>query len=420
MTYLIGQLALWLFLTAAFAALAGWAFAAQRAAPAEGALRRERESLLNDIIRLAGGERNDTEAVGTERETDGVRRLLEIRDGRIAELENSLEQARSRADEAASRLSSAQRGAERDTAGSEELTRLRGLLAAREAEDARTIDVEAQAADEENGALQAWRLRYFEQRVRYLEGLGAAARALGGATQPEPGAAPSLEWRAREAEARAAHLEQELRAREARGAALPLVEDAAGSPFAADADVDALLRWRLLYLERRVAYLQGEAAPAHAPAPVEALVSDAAPDPDRWKWRARYLESRVRHLEQRAPTFAPTQRVVGAAEPEIERRASATPPAPRAKPPVLSSARNGAPDDLTLIEGVSLLQQTTLYSIGVFHFDQIAAWTPEHVAWVDQYLRLRGRIDDEEWLEQADELAREGPVARRTLEDEDA
>jgi NADH-quinone oxidoreductase subunit E len=76
---------------------------------------------------------------------------------------------------------------------------------------------------------------------------------------------------------------------------------------------------------------------------------------------------------------------------------------------------------LTLIDGVSLLQQTTLYALGVFHFDQIAAWSEENVAWVDQYLRLQGRIGDEEWLEQAADLAREGPAAaRRALQDEDA
>jgi predicted flap endonuclease-1-like 5' DNA nuclease len=80
---------------------------------------------------------------------------------------------------------------------------------------------------------------------------------------------------------------------------------------------------------------------------------------------------------------------------------------------VLSAPRNGAPDDLTLIEGVTLLQQTTLYAMGVFHFDQIAEWTPDNVAWVDHYLRLRGRIADEEWVEQARDLAHDGPAAAR-------
>jgi predicted flap endonuclease-1-like 5' DNA nuclease len=89
-----------------------------------------------------------------------------------------------------------------------------------------------------------------------------------------------------------------------------------------------------------------------------------------------------------------------------------------AKPPVLGSPRDGAPDDLTLIDGVSLMQQSTLYSVGVFHFDQIAAWTPQNVAWVDQYLRLSGRIDEEEWVEQAELLVREGPAAARRAYEE--
>ena len=54
MIYLIGQLAPWLFLVAAFAALAGWAFAGQRAAPIEDAARREREHLVRDLIRFTG------------------------------------------------------------------------------------------------------------------------------------------------------------------------------------------------------------------------------------------------------------------------------------------------------------------------------------------------------------------------------
>ena len=88
---------------------------------------------------------------------------------------------------------------------------------------------------------------------------------------------------------------------------------------------------------------------------------------------------------------------------------------------MLTSARHGAPDDLTLIEGVSPLQQTTLNAIGVFHFDQIAAWTPENVAWIERYFRLRGRVTNEAWVEQAEDLARDGVIAaRRVLEGEDA
>lgn len=399
MIYLIGQLSLWLFLTAAFAALAGWAFSARRSAPAERALRRERDNLMRDLTAMALGEagaaNDEAERVRAE---DTLKGLLDVRDARIAELEQALERARAGSDDAASELAELRRRAEKADADAHELARLRAMEEARERQQ--LIDVRAEEPDQEDPALQAWRLRYFEQRVRYLEGLARPEPAPEAPAAADPAPLLSADWRAREAEARAAFLESSLREAEA----APAEAEETETPFAANADVDMLLRWRLLYLERRVAHLQSAAqqpAPETAPQP---LVSEAAPDPDRWKWRARYLEARVRHLEQRPAAAA---EVATAAEPEGEPTPPPPSDQPRRKPAVLASPRDGAPDDLTLIEGVSALQQSTLYSIGVYHFDQIAAWTPENVAWVDNYLRLRGRIDEEGWIEQAEALARE-------------
>lgn len=409
MIYLIGRLAIWLLLAMAFAALAGWAFAARRALPAETAARRERENLLRDLVRFSGDAPAEQPA---ELDPSPTTRLLEIRDGRIAELERALETARGRGDELASELAALQREGRLNDLDAAELARLR----AEEEERARTVDAVAEPVEDENTILQAWRLRYFEQRVKYLEGLPREAAL----ATPEPERlpeAPHLEWAAREATARASFLENEVRALRAAQEA-PAEEGAPEpAPFAANADVDMLLRWRMLYLERRVAHLQAQAAQTAPPEPAPERELEAAPDPDRWKWRARYLEARVRHLETR-----PAQVIAAspAPEPETPLRPAAA-PVRRAKPQVLPAARNGAPDDFTLIEGVSLLQQTTLYSLGVFHFDQIAAWSEENVAWVDQYLRLQGRIGEEEWVEQAQELAAHGPAAaRRALESEDA
>ncbi len=446
MIYLIGQLSIWLVLTAAFAAVAGWAFASERSAEAERSLRRDRDHLIRDLTRLASEDAGpSTAASDGERETDALRRQLEIRDGRIAELEHSLETARARADDASNDAADLRRQLEQNSADSDELTRLRALAEEVEVQRSQVIDVEpeppheppAPLIDEETLALQTWRLRYFEQRVQYLENLARAAPP----APEEPATMLPLEWRAREAEARAQYLEAELRrASEAPAVAehdLPQPEEEP-APFASDADIDVLLRWRLLYLERRTAHLQAQLAEATAP-------SEAAPelesepvlaptsDPDRWKWRARYLEARVRHLEQRlteaqaTPAVAEALAPVAEFEPEGEIDALAepepTPPPPTvrprgAKPPVLGSPRDGAPDDLTLIDGVSLMQQSTLYSVGIFHFDQIAAWTPENVAWIDQYLRLGGRIDEEDWVEQAELWARDGPAAARRAYEE--
>jgi len=400
MIYLIGQLAGWLLVTAAFAALAGWAFAAQRAAAGDAALRRDRAHLVRDLAGLAAGESGAAnDSAGAEREIDVARRMGEIHISRIAELERQLSAARANADSAAAEAAELQRMIESRDAAPEAATLVEP-------------EPDPTPIEDETIALQAWRLRYFEQRVRYLEGVARQAAPV----------APESDWRARVAEAEATHLSGELRALATPAPQAGATPDNNASPFAANADIDVLLRWRMLYLERRVEHLQAQAA-ADAPMPVEEVVLyPAGPDPDRWKWRARYLEARTRHLEHllaarpAAPQPAALARVA-----EDEPAPTPRPSVRSAKPDMLASARNGAPDDFTLIDGVTVLQQTTLYSLGVFHFDQIAAWTPENVAWVDQYLRLRGRIDDEEWVDQAGDLAREGPAAaRRVLEDEDA
>ena len=415
MIYLIGQLSPYLILFAVSAALIGWVLCSRRNAPAERALRRERDNLLRDLVGMAMGEagaaNDEAERLRTE---DALKGQLNVRDARIAELEQALERARDTADYAASDIAELQRRLERADADARELARLRGLETAREQQRLVDAQIEEPEPARDDIALQAWRLRYFEQRVRYLESL---ARAEPPAMKPEPaqeaapieqGPSPELlaaEWRVRDAEARATFLEDQMRT--AAPVETPASEaQAEETPFAANANVDMLLRWRLLYLERRVAHLQAQTAAAAQPVQPEPAppVSESAPDPDRWKWRARYLEARVRHLEQR-----PVAALSREPEAQIEAEEALPPPSdqPRRKPPVLSSPRDGAPDDLTLIDGFSALQQSTLYSIGVYHFDQIAAWTPENVAWVDHYLRLRGRIDEEDWVDQAASLARE-------------
>jgi predicted flap endonuclease-1-like 5' DNA nuclease len=404
MIYLITVLAPWLLLTAAFAGLAGWAVAAARGTPAQVAQRRERDKLVRDLAQLAAGEATPQTAIVNEADT--ARSLAVIRDGRIAELARALEQSRARAAELAGELAELQRRSERSEADGAELTRLRALVDTHETRAAQTIDVQPEPIHDEAAALQTWRLRYFEQRVQFLEGRTAAP------TVPAPVVAPAgedttQEWRAREAEARATFLEQELRKRSE-----PAALDQA-SPFAANADDDVLLRWRMLYLERRVAHLQERAE--QPPETVAELApkgaQESVADADRWKWRARYLESRVRHLEQRgAPATANGAAAEASAEPA---RQPPTPSVPEERPPALPAATSGAPDDFTLIDGVSPLQQSTLNSLGIYHFDQIAAWTPANVAWIDRYLRLRGRIGEEEWVEQAAELAEHGVHAAR-------
>lgn len=76
------------------------------------------------------------------------------------------------------------------------------------------------------------------------------------------------------------------------------------------------------------------------------------------------------------------------------------------RPPMLSAPRNGIPDDLKEISGIGLKIEEKLHELGIFHFDQIANWTPENIRWVEQYLDFKGRIERENWVGQAKILAR--------------
>lgn len=78
------------------------------------------------------------------------------------------------------------------------------------------------------------------------------------------------------------------------------------------------------------------------------------------------------------------------------------------RPEALSAARDGRADDLKRISGVGPKLEKTLNGLGIYHFSQIAAFTPDNVAWVDRHLRFKGRIERENWIGQAKTLAAGG------------
>ncbi len=70
-------------------------------------------------------------------------------------------------------------------------------------------------------------------------------------------------------------------------------------------------------------------------------------------------------------------------------------------------APKGEPDDLKKIGGVGPKLEGTLNELGIYHFWQIAEFTPDNVAWVDGYLSFKGRIDRDDWIGQAKTFAAE-------------
>jgi predicted flap endonuclease-1-like 5' DNA nuclease len=117
----------------------------------------------------------------------------------------------------------------------------------------------------------------------------------------------------------------------------------------------------------------------------------------------------------------PTPAAAAAVSPEMERMppAAAGGVVPRTDLSALRSVRSdayqprggeprGALDDLKRIRGIGVLIEKRLNSVGVTSYQQIANWTNDDVARFSQMLDFKGRIERENWIEQARILAAGG------------
>ncbi|MEM8656112.1 MAG: 50S ribosomal protein L21 [Pseudomonadota bacterium] len=99
-----------------------------------------------------------------------------------------------------------------------------------------------------------------------------------------------------------------------------------------------------------------------------------------------------------------------AAKPAKKAEKKAEAPKADAKAEPKKEAKKAAPkkaaaggDDLKQLSGVGPALEKKLHDAGVTTFAQIAAWTPEDVAAMDEKLSFKGRIEREGWIEQAKE-----------------
>jgi predicted flap endonuclease-1-like 5' DNA nuclease len=70
--------------------------------------------------------------------------------------------------------------------------------------------------------------------------------------------------------------------------------------------------------------------------------------------------------------------------------------------------RPAEPDDLKRIRGIGVLIEKRLNALGIAAYEQIANWTDADIARVSDTLEFKGRIERENWVEQARILATGG------------
>lgn len=137
-------------------------------------------------------------------------------------------------------------------------------------------------------------------------------------------------------------------------------------------------------------------APAKTKAPAKAASGTKAPAKEAVKAKAPAKAAAA--TKAKAPAKAATK----AKAPAKAKAADAKPAA------LLSAARPEGKDDLKLISGVGPKLEQTLNDLGVYHYDQVAKWKKKDIAWVDDNLRFKGRIERDDWMSQAKILAKGG------------
>lgn len=89
-------------------------------------------------------------------------------------------------------------------------------------------------------------------------------------------------------------------------------------------------------------------------------------------------------------------------------KAKRAPVAADGKPELYDAPPADGADDLKLISGVGPKLEGTLNEMGIYRFEQVAAWRKKEIEWVDARLRFKGRIVRDDWMSQAKILAKGG------------
>ncbi|MFJ5367611.1 NADH-quinone oxidoreductase subunit NuoE [Bosea sp. CER48] len=172
--------------------------------------------------------------------------------------------------------------------------------------------------------------------------------------------------------------------------------------------------WQKRIAEQRKAAAEAAAAKAAAEAEAkkvaeaDAKKADATPAAVAAKPASETAAAaRPKPSEPTQPSSAASD--TPAAKGKVEKKdvaEAAKPAVDESKPELLTAARGGKGDDLELIWGVGPKLARMLNEMGIWHYEQIAKWTPAELAWVDARLTgFKGRAERDDWIAQSKKLA---------------
>lgn len=255
----------------------------------------------------------------------------------------------------------------------------------------------------------AWKADYLVQRIAYLENHPPRAR-------PEIVSADAIDLPEAETDAVAEGVatdEDEVELQ-------PVAE--AADPGQLEQEL-ARLRWRNRYLEGRLAYIDGDAPKAEAgdtdtPAPnmaaalaVEPVIDapEPEPEPEIAPETAAPMDTEPEQAIEKPVVNEPAVKVekptaADAVLAAMEASTLSPDPVEAGKPPAMSAPDDGG-DDLTRIQGVDDRVASTLNTLGIWHYHQIAGWSLENATWIDTHFQSEGRVASEDWVAQAGSLS---------------
>lgn len=279
----------------------------------------------------------------------------------------------------------------------EEETNNESEVAALPVAAAATVDAAAEAGSpalseeaEDDIAMRekaAWKSGFLEQRLAYLEDNPPKERSL---TLVSSNADAETEDDVIEANAALADVEAGEEA------------DQGEDPGAMEQEL-ARLRWRNRYLEGRLAYIDGDAPKSEAE-----LAAESQPSAEEALQDEQIIASTTSDEEEasdRPGDATPAEAVLAAMAGLIDTDEADNAGDDEAALARSATARGQDGDDLTRIEGVDEATAQKLNRFGVKHFYQIAGWTPEDIAQIDETHGFNGRVETENWVNQAGALS---------------